>query len=79
MKNLFVKFTVSFPDAIPVNQIPALRQALPSVEIPVGDSDMDDAEPLMLQAFSEAQQNTKAAGGTEDDSDEDDDVNIGGG
>ena len=59
---MFVKFTVTFPDTIPVAKLPALQGALPAPETPV-DADMD-AEAVQLQAFAESQRNTKAAGGT---------------
>lgn len=59
--NLFIKFTVTFPDSIPVASLPALKGALPGPETPA-DATMD-AETFMLQAFTEEQRNTKAAGG----------------
>lgn len=61
--NLFIMFKVTFPDSVPVNQIAALKQALPGPATSADDADMD-AETFMLQAFEESQRNTKAAGGT---------------
>lgn len=60
--NLFVKFTVTFPESIPVPRIEALKSALPA---PTGNPDVEmDAETCSLQPFIESQRNTKAAGGT---------------
>ena len=51
---------------------------MPAPETPTDDE--MDAETFALQAFSEGQRNTKAAGGTQDDSDEEDDrEHLGGG
>ena len=61
--NLFIMFKVAFPDSVPVNQIAALKAALPAPTTPADDAEMD-AESFMLQAFDESQRNTKAAGGT---------------
>ena len=74
---MFVKFTVEFPDTIPVAKIPALQGALPAPQTPA-DSEMD-AETFQLQAFTESQRNTKAAGGTQDDSDEEEEGERAGG
>ena len=74
---MFVKFTVEFPDTIPVAKIPALQGALPPPETSA-DSEMD-AETFQLQAFTESQRNTKAAGGTQDDSDEEEEGERAGG
>jgi len=60
--NLFIKFTVTFPDSVPVASLPALKGALPGPATPEADAEMD-AETFMLQAFTEEQRNTKAAGG----------------
>ena len=74
--NLFVKFSVVFPDSVPVAAIAGLKQALPG---PAATPDADmEAETVMLQAFDEAQRNTKAGGGTQAaDSDEDEDEQRG--
>ena len=45
--NLFIMFKVTFPDSIPVNQIAALKQALPGPANSADDADMD-AETVML-------------------------------
>ena len=37
---MFVKFTVEFPDTIPVAKLPALQGALPAPATPA-DTDMD--------------------------------------
>ena len=60
--NMFIKFTVTFPDSIPVAKLPSLAPALPGPEAGSEDADMD-AETFMLQAFDENQRNTKAGGG----------------
>lgn len=60
--NLFIRFTVTFPDSIPVAKLPTLTQALPAPEANSEDASMD-AETCMLQPFEENQRNTKAAGG----------------
>ena len=73
--NLFVMFKVTFPDSIPIAKVASLKAALPAPETPV-DSDMD-AETILLQAFTESQRNTKAAGGQQDDSDEEGDESHG--
>ena len=75
--NLFVKFTVIFPDSIPVAKLPNIKSALPAPEQSQEDAEMDGVETLMLQAFAESQRNTKAAGGTQDDSDEEEDEHHG--
>lgn len=68
--NLFIKFTVTFPDKIDVSKLSNLSTALPApAQSRTEDADMD-AETFMLSAFTESQRNTKAAGGTQDDSDE---------
>ena len=67
--NLFVKFTVTFPDSIPVGKLPALKDSLPKPAKSSEDADMD-CETVKLIAFEEGQRNTKAGGGTEADSDE---------
>ena len=67
--NLFIMFKVTFPDSIPAAQIAGLKQALPGPTATADDADMD-AESIMLQAYSESDRNTKAAGGTQADSDE---------
>ena len=75
---MFVKFTVEFPDTIPVAKVPALQGgALPAPQTPA-DSEMD-AETFQLQAFTESQRNTKAAGGTQNDSDEEEEEERHGG
>jgi DnaJ family protein A protein 2 len=51
--NLFVMFKVVFPDSIPVSQIASLKQALPGPTNETDDSEMADAETIMLQNFSE--------------------------
>jgi DnaJ family protein A protein 2 len=77
--NLFIKFTVTFPDSIPAAKLAGLRQALPApAQAAAEDADMD-AETFMLSAFEESQRNTKAAGGTQDDSDEEEEDPRGGG
>jgi hypothetical protein len=71
-----VKFTVVFPDSIPVPKVAGLKAALPAPENQP-DADMD-AETVMLQPFSEAQRNTKAAGGQQAaDSDDEDEGHAG--
>ena len=52
--NLFIMFKVTFPDSIPVNQLPALKSALPGPTNDAADADMADAETFMLQAFDES-------------------------
>lgn len=66
--NLFVSFKVEFPERLPVPALVGIRTALgqPAKD----DADMESAENVMLQDFDESQRNTKAAGGTQDDSDE---------
>jgi len=74
--NLFVMFKVSFPDSIPVPKVAALKASLPG---PTASADDDmEAETFMLSAFAESQRNTKAAGGTQDDSDEEEEGQPGG-
>ena len=73
--NLFVKFTIEFPDSIPVNKLQALKGALPKPP-KEGDADMD-CETVKLTAFNEGQRNTKAGGGTEADSDDDEEEHGG--
>ena len=74
---MFVKFSVVFPDSIPVANVAGLKAALPGPST-TPDADMD-AETVMLQAFDEGQRNTKAAGGTQAaDSDDDDEDSRGG-
>ena len=46
--NLFIKFTVTFPDSIPVAKLSNLTPALPGPEASSQDSDMD-VETFMLQ------------------------------
>ena len=73
---MFVKFSVVFPDSIPVSNVAGLKAALPGPST-APDTDME-AETVMLQAFDEGQRNTKAAGGTQAaDSDDDDDEQRG--
>ena len=67
--NLFIMFKVTFPESIPAAQIAGLKAALPGPVASPDDADME-AETFLLSAFAEAQRNTKAAGGTQDDSDE---------
>ena len=50
--NLFIKFSVTFPDSIPVAKLPSITSALPAPETPA-DADMD-AETFMIQAFTES-------------------------
>lgn len=52
--NLFIMFKVTFPDSIPVDQLPALKAALPGPAAAAEDAEMADAETLMLQAFDES-------------------------
>ena len=74
--NLFVKFTVEFPDSIPVPKIAGLKASLPAPQ-QTPDADME-AETVMLTAFTESQRNTKAAGGqTANDSDDDEEEQRG--
>ena len=74
--NLFVMFKVTFPDSIPIDKLPFLIKALPSTSADV-DTDMD-AETVLLTPFDEVQRNTKAAGGQQDDSDEEKEAGQGG-
>ena len=61
-------FKVTFPDSIPAGNIAKLLQALPP---PARDEDADmEGETFMLTNFDESMRNTKAAGGQQDDSDE---------
>lgn len=61
-------FKVTFPDSIPVAKLSGITSALPA---PASSSDADmDAETCKLMPFEESQRNTKAGGGTQDDSDE---------
>lgn len=70
--NLFVKFSVVFPDSVSSVSIAPLKAALPG---PTGNPDVEmDAETVQLMPFSETQRNTKAAGGTQaGESDEEED------
>ena len=67
--NLFVKFTVTFPDSIPARCIDGLKASLPG---PTNQPDVEmDAETIQLQPFDESMRNTRATGGTQAaDSDE---------
>ena len=49
---MFVKFTVEFPDTIPVAKLSALQGALPAPQTPA-DTEMD-AETFNLEAFTES-------------------------
>ena len=50
--NLFIKFSVTFPDSIPIAKLPSITSAPPAPETPA-DADMD-AETFMIQAFTES-------------------------
>jgi len=62
-------FKVTFPESIPVSKVAGLKLALPGPTATADDADME-AETFALSDYAESQRNTKAAGGTQDDSDE---------
>ncbi len=64
-------FKVTFPDSLPAAKLDAIKGALPGPSKGADDADMD-AEECMLSAFEESQRNTKAGGGTRDDSEDED-------
>lgn len=75
--NLFVIFKVKFPDSLTLPQVANVKLALGHMK---GlDADMADAsETVKLIKFEESQRNTHAQGGTEGDSEEEDE-GMGGG
>jgi len=69
--NLYIKFTVTFPDQLSKTQLGSLNKALGKAD--ADDTDMTD-ETCLLKKYSESQRNTKATGGTQaNESDEEDD------
>ena len=74
--NMFVMFKVTFPDKMAIDKIPAIKGALPG---PAAETDAAmDAETCMLSNFEESQRNTKAGGGTRDDSEDEEEEGHGG-
>lgn len=77
--NLFVMFKVTFPSQLAKPQLEAAAIALGHMK-KESDADMEDAEVVKLQSYSENQRNTHATGGqTANDSDEEDEDPRGGG
>lgn len=68
--NLFVLFKVKFPTTLSAPQVTAAGSALASM--PKADVDMNCKETVKLEKYNEGQKNTHAQGGTEGDSDEED-------
>lgn len=78
--NLFIHFTIQFPDKVTDKQINKVSEALSRSQKPT-DIDMSDVEETVkLQEFTEAHKNTHVEGGTqgEDDEDEEDEDMQGG-
>lgn len=75
--NLFIQFKVVFPDSLPVPALTALKSSLPKAT--KGADDDMDAETCMLHSYTEEQRNTKASGGTRDESDEEEEEGHPGG
>lgn len=78
--NLFVLFTVKFPDTLSDSQIGDISTTLKAMKKQNLDAEMDASEVCKLQTFSEDQRNTHCQGGTRgnDSDNEDDDPRMGG-
>ena len=75
--NLYVKFNVTFPDALTKPQLTSLNKALGKAD--EEDEEMD-GEVCLLKKYSETQRNTHAQGGTKAaDSEDEEDDEMGGG
>lgn len=80
--NLYIIFKVTFPDKLDVKQVQALNLCLaPAGKKNKADDDekMEATETCKLSKYDENQRNTHAQGGTEGDSDEEDEDTRGGG
>lgn len=73
--NLFIIFKVTFPDSLKLNQVKAIEEALGPRQ-KAADSEMA-SETFMLSKFEEHHRNTHAQGGTEGDSDEENEEGSG--
>lgn len=78
--NLFVLFTVKFPDSLTDSQISEVGTTLKAMKKQNLDAEMDASEVCKLQEFSEDQKNTHCQGGTRgnDSDNEEDDPRMGG-
>lgn len=70
--NLFIHFTVKFPETINESQITQIDSALKQMG-KLLPSEGEAKEVCNLEAYDDSQKNTHAQGGTEGDSDEDSD------
>lgn len=79
--NLFILFSVKFPDTLNQSQISEVQQLLKAMK-PKGDATMDDGEEVVtMTPFSEDQRNLHAGGGTKgrDSEEEEEDPRMRGG
>lgn len=77
--NLFVLFSVKFPESLKIDQVEGIQKNLSQKSTKDKDVDMDVSEECMLQGFSEAHKNTHVEGGQsgQGDSDDEDDGHRG--
>lgn len=75
---MYFIFKVSFPDSLNLKQVEALNVVFAGSKKKNADDEMDASETCKLTKFDENQRNTHAQGGTEGDSDEEEDQNHGG-
>lgn len=75
--NLFVNFSIKFPDTVNVKQLGEIDKAFSFISRTKPEA-TETTEECKLIAFEDSQKNTHAQGGTEGDSDEDSDEEGGG-
>ena len=76
--NLYIIFKVSFPDKLNLKQIGHINDAFDEMK-KAKDDDMEASETVKLVKYDESQRNTHAQGGTEGDSDEEEESGGAGG